>query len=249
MFDAHNAVRVYEKALAAIRTGRFDNKETFVHDYKDKVYRTKKDYTLNGLHWGYPDGIVYEITKEDPGGNASCVQYAMWATPARKKSDYIGGNSRYSIVKFKEIRAVIEKGIEQKLAEAAKDLPKEKAFLAAWKKIVEKKYKRYERSALRIEKEATAFKFILIKPQRFVTRGMGSFLEDIKKGTVSVSGQHVLDDLFHCNEKGGLNAIEIFKGPIIAGMFGATEFVVRAEHISASGVGCEQLADLVVVQK
>lgn len=190
MLESTNRVRLYSEALTKIQTGRYDNKDTYVHDYDAECYRKDRGYTLNGLHWGYPDSIVETITGEPPDGTSSFL-YATWVTAKLKKHPLYGENSRFQIVKFKEIRAIIEKSIKQKLAKAQKDAGVEADLLPAWRKVVEKKFRKYRNATIRIQMVKSDVEFILIKPERLKVRGMGWFLEDIKKGDVSISASAV----------------------------------------------------------
>lgn len=246
MFDRLHVAQIYAKALKAIRTGRFDNRKTYVHDYDAKCYREDKDYTLNGLHWGYPDGITKAITGMDPQG-ASCIDYATWVTP--KTRAQCSGNSRFSIVLFKEIRAIIEKGIEQKLQQASTESKVEARALARWRKALPKRFPKWLDVVMRLEvSEPNTLDIIAIDPTRFVTRGFGDFLEDIKKGEVSMSPA-ARDLLLTTPSRQGLNGVEIFVGPIFAGMLRVPELRgVPKSAISADKKGVAQLIALARIE-
>jgi hypothetical protein len=250
MFDALNRVRIYEAALKKLATGKYDNKDTLVHDYDTKCYRTDPKYTLNGLHWGYPRGIVYAVTKEDPEGTGwiGC-HYATWATKKlRNHPNYGLGNSRYSIVKYSKIKKVVELGIQQKLDEAKKNAKGEKKTLLAWKRRVKSEYAKYANRTLRIESSKGQIDLIVIKPERFITRGFGTFLEKIKKGEVSIS-EKAVELLSRAPERGGLMGVEFFAGPIVAGLISEPElYGVPLEAISVSSTGFGQLQKLALVE-
>lgn len=249
MFDTINRVRIYEAALKKLATGRYDDKDTYVHDYDDKCYRTDPNYTLNGLHWGYPDGIVRAVTKEDPEG-ASCFDYATWVTARLKKHSQYGENDRFKVVKYRKIKKIVELGIQQKLDQARKDAAYEKDLLIRWQAEVKDKFAKFANRSLRIQagKKAGTMDFTAINPERFKTRGFGNFLENIKKGEISIS-RKALDTLSRVPERRGLMNMEIFAGPIVAGLFIAPQFLaVPVPTISVSPKGFEQLRKLVTVQ-
>lgn len=164
MLDATRRVRLYSKALKMIVTGRYDNKETYVHDYDVKAYRTEKDYTLNGLHWGYPDSIVETLTKDCPTGSSSFF-WATWVTEKLKKNSQYGENSRFKVVKFKEIRPVVELGIQQKLTRAQADMKADTEFLAIWEVTKKKQFKKYLKATISIDRgEYRKLDVIIMKP-------------------------------------------------------------------------------------
>lgn len=247
MLDGLNCVRKYEEALAKLATGKYDNKDTYVHDYDLDVYRTAKTHTLNGLHWGYPDGIVETLA----GDGDNPATYATWVTPALKKHSLYGQNSRYQIVKYSEIKAIVEKGIRQKLRQAKKDAKDELEFLASWQKTAKRKFKRYLGATLRIDvgSKPNTLDFIVIKPERLKTRGMGTFLENIKKGEISLS-RAALTALGRLPERSGLMCIEVFDGPIVAGMIHTPEFRgVPLEAISVNQTALDrQLRPIMTIE-
>ena len=244
MFDSIRRVKLYEQALKAMKTGKLDKRRTYVHDYNLDCYRKDKGYTLNGLHWGYPDGIVRAITGADPEG-ASCIDYATWVTPETKKR--CGDNSRFSIVPFGEIRAVIEKGIRQKLAKARIAAELEEYALSQWRKALAKRFPKYCDVALRIESsDPSKLDIIAIDPTRFATMGMGDFLDTIKKGDVSI-GKSALKVMQSIPARSGLMAVEVFNGPIVAGMFGAPE--VRGIPITNISIQPGALTELVALSR
>lgn len=245
MLDNMRRVRIYTKALEKLDTGKYDDREVWVHDYNEEIYRTAKTHTLNGLHWGYPDGIVYAVTREDPNGaGAEEFGYAALVTKANRKSDRYAGNSRFSIVKYREIKEIVEKGIRQKLAEAEKEAEKDAKFLKKWKAIVAKKFSKYKNAALRIQKEADGtLGVIVINPERWTTRGFGTFLEQIKPGDVSIS-KEALDMLRTVPERRGLQQMTFFKDggikpggsdPIICGVIGTMTKVPTEEICMMKG--------------
>jgi hypothetical protein len=228
MLNATNLVSRYTKALEMLATGEYDDRDTYVHDYDTKCYRENPNYTLNGLHCGYPDAIVRQLTGEGDGG-----PYASWVTPGTRKANK--GNSRFSIVKYREIKEIVELGIRQKLAKAQEDAVNETAFLKEWDTFRRENYSQCLDAAIRIDQtEPNTIDLIVIRPERLVVHGMGSFLKDIKKGEVSISLK-ALAALESVPARDGLNLIEFMapeKGIMIAGFL---EPIMNEVPLSGSG--------------
>lgn len=230
-----------------LATGEYDEREVYLHDYDAEVYRTSPTHTLNGLHWGYPDGIVMLVTGECPEGTGSSTLYTQWVTKETKRS--AGQNSRFCIVKYKEAKAIIELGIRQKLDKAKVDAEEDVKFLADWEKTKREKFPKYLACAFRIDtsKKGT-LDIVIIKPERFVTRGMGTFLENIKQGEVSISPKalKLLED--EGQERRGLNGLEMFHKPlIIAGMIGPLT-QMKMEDVSVAKGALGQLREVATIE-
>lgn len=234
MFDNLQKVKIYEEALKLLADPSISDREVWVHDYKEPCYRKKKSYTLNGLHWGYPDSIVDSITRKMVNGVRSFYYATFVGTLPRdaEKWNY-ADNSRFSKIKYKEIKEIVELGIRQKLKQARIDSQEDVKALKSWKKYIQKEYSQYNGAALRIEEVKNKIKLVALKPERFNTYGFGSFLEDIKPGDISISPK-TLEILAHCSERGGINGLELFANNIL-GMIG-TEPLLEVHQDSISVV-------------
>ena len=239
MLNATALVNRYTKALEMLTTGEYDDRDTYVHDYDSRRYREDPEYTLNGLHWGYPDSIVQQLTGEGEGG------YASWVTSETKSP-----NSRFSIVKYREIKSIVELGIRQKLDKAQEAATAETAFLLEWDTFRREKYSQYLAAAIRIDQtEPNTIDLILIRPERLVVHGMGSFLEDIKKGDVSISLK-ALAALESVPARKGLNIIEFMapaKGIMIAGFLEPIMNAVPLSQISVWPGFTDKLREIATV--
>lgn len=238
MLEASRRVHLYKEALQILKDPKWLERDTYVHDYDTECYRTDKGYTLNGLHWGYPDAIVETVTGENPQGfGPSGFLFATWVSPELKA---YADNSRFSVVKYGDIKAIVEKGIRQKLAKAQRDDRKEKALFKEWVDVALKHYRAFKAYTLRIEthKKGT-LDFIILKPSRFVRKGLEVFLEDIKPGEVSIS-KRAYNLLTKVPLRSGPMAIEFFgatpeHGPVIAGLF--SDPLYEAVPLSAMSAG------------
>ena len=233
MFDNLQKVKIYEEALELLNNPALNDKEVWVHDYTESVYREKKNYTLNGLHWGYPDSIADNITGKHVEGVRS-IYYARFVgkdiPPAAEKWNY-EDNSRFSKVKYGEIKEIVELGIKQKLAKSKIDAKGNIKELKKWKKYIAKEYSNYN-SIIRIEEiDGEKIHVIVLKPEEMDTFGFGSFLSNIKAGDISFS-EKALEILKSIPERPGLNSLEFFSGKRFAMIGTNPDLIVQPDQIS-----------------
>jgi hypothetical protein len=162
--------------------------------------------------------------------------------PKSDEKYHYEGNSRFSKVRYGDVRESIEKSLQQDLVAAQKAAKKEVKAREKWMAAVETKFGHLLPAVLHLDAVQTTLAVYILNPDRMVQHGFGFFLEDIKKGDVSCT-QRAKDLLSKTPSRGGLNAVEIFKGPIFAGC--AFQRVVsrfEAEEISVDPNGFKDLA-------
>lgn len=224
MFDNLQKVKIYKEALKLLAAPSISDREVWVHDYKEPCYRKKKGYTLNGLHWGYPDSIVGSITGKKVDGVRSFYYATFVGTLPREAEKWnYADNSRFSKVKYEEIKKIVELGIRQKLKQARINSQKDAKALESWRKYVHREYSQYNGAVLRIEEIEGKIRLVALKPERFNTYGFGSFLEGIKPRDISINSK-ALEILAHCSEREGINGLELFANNTL-GMIGTEPFL------------------------
>ena len=104
----------YLKALEVFKNPEFEEQDLFLHDWKDLpklIEREKRQpelkYTDHGIHWGYVDDMVSSINKNRKE-YSSFYAYIIGNGYDELTEDQTS-NSRYSIVKFKEIKDAVLK--------------------------------------------------------------------------------------------------------------------------------------------
>ena len=206
-------VKIYEEALEKLSHPSYNTKEIWLHDYDQKCYREDPGYTLNGLHWDYPDSVVDFVTEKRITGAISFF-YAAFVTPETENSNYTS-NSRFQKVPYREVRKIIEYGIRQKLAKAKIDALPEQKFMDQWAKKVKREYSQFLPAVLRITTKKNCLNLIALRPERLVTRGFGSYLEKIRKNDISMD-QATYDLFAKAPSRSGIQAIEVFTSSILA---------------------------------
>ena len=210
-------MELYQKALSILKDPLYDNVMVYLHDYDQEVYRSKPQYTLNGLHWGYPDAITESLVGVNPETNIKHnsvnVAYAYFASgpyeanPQEKAN--IESNSRFQKVPYKEVRKIIERGIRQKMALAKKRAKKEEIAREKWLKFINKEFEKYFPAAMRITLDKKRnFYIAVLKPERTTFYGFGTFIENIKQNEISISPEAV-EQLKRLPERSGLTGINI----------------------------------------
>ena len=101
----------YEKALTIMSDPGFLEQELLLAAYHDPVYRTRPNYTLNGLHWGYIDNLVEWLNDEVPYNPYAYIVDGKHSPPSYQ----MGG---FTLVKFKEIKDSIMLSLSQRIEEA-----------------------------------------------------------------------------------------------------------------------------------
>lgn len=244
MLPNRQRVVEYERALEILRKPETARRSVWLHDYDQECYRTRDGYTRNGLHWGYPDDIVGGIT--DP---TLLYTYAVFVTPQNARKTLYTQGSRYQKVAYSEIKDSIELSVEQNLKEARKLAKKEDAALARWSEKIKKKHPRFTSYALRLDvTKSGAISFLVPQPDRFLTRGFGTFLERIKKGEVSISPK-AKEALAGLTARSGLVAAEFFQGPIVAGTFNLQDYVIPVNMISVQPGALQGLFKLARIEE
>lgn len=212
-----------QKTLADLKSGALDAQKFYVHDWNRGNYGAPLVALLHGCEcW---NGLPYLIMDG--------------ATPNERAAS----NSRYTLLSGAEIRDVI-------IADLESEIPKlqdgnEASEAARWAQIIKENFPKYKNFKARLEMSEQMLQIIVIDPIRWKKRGMGIFLEDIQQDEVSISKQAV-SFLRRCTARSGLNGMEIFNGPIIAGMFGINEFF-SPEDISAQPGSVDELIKISVV--
>lgn len=101
--------------------------------------------------------------------------------------------------------------------------------------------------ACRIELRKDKFSVEKLIPQRFNIYGLGSFLENIKLGEVSMN-KAAFDYLAQCPERRGLMGLEIFPGPALAyGWVGPKLIKIPKEEVSVEGKVWKKFSKLVFI--
>jgi hypothetical protein len=208
MFDATASVQIYAEALKRIATGSYDLKQIYLHDWGEEIYRSKEGYTDGGIHWGYADNIASEIADKSLPGATDCIRYAMFVgsrsrgTTEASENWNFKSNRRYKVIVFDVVKDRVVAAIQRKIAKA--NVVAEAKFLASWREIVQKDFGQYLPAAMRIDvvnakgrvvndtpksRHDTSnllLRIVALRPERFDTYGMGSFLTP-KPGEVSIS--------------------------------------------------------------
>lgn len=236
-----------EKALELLADPKVNERVLWLHDFHEKCYREKANYTRNGLHWGYAEGIACSVIGKQAVGDTG-TRYAFFEDDGiARPMDDIRMNSRFSKHSYAEVREIIEKTLHEDLERARAAEVEEAALLAEWDAKVKRNFPQYAERVMRLETTVRGnLRVLLIKPQRLIQRGLGLFLEDIKPGEISCSTD-ALVWLRRGTERKGLNGMEVFAVPVIAGMFVMdTEF--RPQDVSVAAGAVDKLLPLVVVE-
>lgn len=241
-----NATQI-KKALELLADPKVNERVLWLHDFHEKCYRERENYTRNGLHWGYAEGIVCSITGEQVAGNTGTTYAFFEDDGIERRMDNIRTNSRFSKHSYAEVREIIEKTLHEDLERARAAETEEAAVLAEWDAKIKRDFPQYVGRVMRLETtERGHLRVLLINPKRLIQRGLGLFLEDIKPGEISCS-RDALVWLRSGTERMGLNGMEVFAVPVIAGMFVLdTEF--RPQDVSVAAGAVDKLLPLLVVE-
>jgi len=124
----------YQAALKVLEAPEFENQDLLLHDFNEEVYRSKPNYTDNGIHFGYVDALVNAINAIPA---AMGYEYAIVVDgPYRSLgiSEHHFTNSRFSKAKFSDIKEKALLNLNRKITEATLA---QKAFEAKRKDPVE----------------------------------------------------------------------------------------------------------------
>lgn len=245
MFPNLRRVSILTEALSLLSDPAVSERGIWLHDYNEKCYREDPKYTRNGLHFGYPRGVVQSITGKDPEGTGSGTM-ACFVDPTVNQDRYKG--SRFTNVRYGDVKEIIELGIHQDLMKATVEASEEAEISTIWASHMTSNYPHLLNRTLRLETEGEDLLIIIVKPERFVTRGMGTFLEGIQPEEVSCSA-NALGWLKRCSAKSGMIPIEVFPGPIFAGMLQAPATLVERAHVSVGQGAMKDLEPLLVVEE
>lgn len=252
MFDSINKVKIYERALKLLADPALGKAKVALHDYDSECYRSDPVYTLNGLHWGYPDALVASITRKDPegtGGNLSDMYAAFVDKTPKYQRERFKENSRYKIVAYSKVKKIVELGIKQKLEESRSHAAEEMEALSKWKAICKRDFAKFKGFTVRFESAGDkAFRLIILKPERFKTMGMGTFSPSLKKGDVSIAGDAsaAIDNMK--SDQGGMFLFEGFGDDVVrfGGLFDV-DTVIPSQAANANGDFLSKLRSVAVI--
>jgi hypothetical protein len=109
----------YKTALEIFLSSEFEDQDLWLHDWTSEVYKSKPNYTENGIHWGYTDALVEEVNRL-PNKSGTRYAYIMDDT-FKSRCQHNLTNSRFSKVKFKEIKQSVLKNMQKRLVNAEKE--------------------------------------------------------------------------------------------------------------------------------
>lgn len=251
MFPALALVQIYEEALRLLSDPNVMEQKVWLHDYDTPAYRNDPSYTLNGLHWGYPSGIASSITGKHIPNDSSSYAFFDHLIDASRRSD-CKRNSRFQLVRYGDVKEIVEKGIQQKLDKARAEVPAIQKILERWKTKVDRDFAAYRPAALRIDvgpaRNRNTLHIVVLSPERFESHGMGSFLQ-VGPGDVSVSpAARAL--LAETPYRLGMNFLEVLP-PNIIGFLGCDLEMnrVRPASVSVDPQAWRQLEGMLIEQR
>lgn len=245
MFPNRNRAALYAKALKQLQDPAVLDREVWLHDYDEPVYRTGPNHSRNGLHWGYPDGILSSLLGVDIGGSGSSRTYAFFVDDPQMKGARPNENSRFKKARYREIHESISTSLHQKLAEATAASVQEEEIREQWREAVSTNFPMYANFALRLELAGRNIRVIVIDPDRSTTRGFGCYFEGLKEGDVSISPA-ALRLLERIPSRSGLQGLYVFKGPILAGVLNL-DSALAPEDLSVEPEGLAALRAIATI--
>jgi hypothetical protein len=236
-----------KKALDRLADPKVNERVLWLHDFHEKCYREKENYTRNGLHWGYAEGIVCSITGEQVAGNTGTT-YAFFEDDGIERSmDNIRAGRRFSKHSYAEVRGIIEKTLHEDLETAVRAEAEKAALRNEWAQIIKRDCPLYAGRTMRLETTPKDnLRVLVIKPERLILRGFGRFLEDIQPGEISCSST-ALEWLRRGKERRGLRGMEVFATPVIAGMF-SLDTAFEPGEVSVAVGAVDKLLPLMVIE-
>jgi hypothetical protein len=107
----------YLKALKIMEDPAFEEQDLLLHDFTERIYREQKGYAKNGFHWGYTEDLVARLTDQGTSGYYAYIfNEKLTSSPGYEWN--IKSNSRYSKIKFVEIKKSVIKTVKEALEKA-----------------------------------------------------------------------------------------------------------------------------------
>jgi hypothetical protein len=174
------------QARALLEDRALHTREVWVHDYTERCYRETPGYTLNGLHWGYPEGLAQDVLGLARGHYATFVRPEDALVKDGSGFGY-ANNSRFSRVLYGEIAEIVVRGVDQKIDQIKKDQKAAKRAERTWILRAAKRYSQYRGAALRLYMtRGGTLAVIVLRPDRLRREGGGYDLKPLKKGDISM---------------------------------------------------------------